>query len=70
VVEIKEAMLLITLRPLTQFPLHFADIHQRFLRVNIRLPLLWNSDKLRPFAVWLAFPTSDYYGRSDAHLGL
>ena len=40
-VEIKEAVLLISLRPLTQLPLHFADIHQRFLRVDIRLPLLW-----------------------------
>ena len=24
---------------------------------------------LSPFAMWLAFPTSDYYGRSDAHTG-
>jgi len=37
-----------------------------------------NPNKLRPFALWLAFPTSDYYGRSDAqashwwtaHLGI
>ncbi len=28
--------------------------------------LHWNPDELAPFAMWLAFPASDYYGASDA----
>jgi len=27
---------------------------------------LWPSRHLRPFAMWTAFPSSDYYGRSVA----
>jgi len=32
----------------------------------IRLIRTRNSDELPPFALWPAFPTSDYYGGSDA----
>lgn len=27
---------------------------------------LGTPERLRPFAMWTAFPSSDYYGRSDA----
>src|SRR5262249_40626805 len=38
----------------------------QFSHVGTRLPLLGYSEKLPPFALWSVFPTSDYYGGSDA----
>jgi hypothetical protein len=50
----------------TKFPLQFTDIHWGFSRVSIRLVCFGNSVKLAPFPLWLAFPTAEYYGASDA----
>jgi hypothetical protein len=48
VIQIKEAMFFGLRRPLTQFPVHFTDIHLGFPCVTTRLLCTRNSDKLAP----------------------
>jgi hypothetical protein len=46
--------------------LHFADIHGYDSAFLVGYLCSDISDKLPPFALWPVFPSSDYYGGSDA----
>ena len=51
----------------TEQPLHFADIHGYDSATwLLGYFCLGPSDELPPFPLWPAFPTSEYYGGSDA----
>jgi hypothetical protein len=47
--------------------LHFIDFHG-YIPATLAFDYLCSDvpNKLPPFALWPAFPTSDYYGGSDA----
>jgi hypothetical protein len=48
-------------------PWHFADIHgYGSATLTFGYLCIDTPDRLPPFALWPAFPTSDYYGGSDA----
>ena len=47
--------------------MHFADIHgYHSATLALGYLCLGPSDELPPFPLWPAFPTSEYYGGSDA----
>ena len=50
--------------------MHFADIHGSLsATLTPGYLCIGTPDRLPPFAVWLAFPTADYYGGTDADCG-
>src|SRR2546426_325285 len=63
VVEVFKLIVLFPLSLQTQCPLCFADIHK--LRPESAIPFR-APNKLASFAMYVAFPRSDYYDASDA----
>ena len=62
-----ELALLVLSVPQAELPLPFADVHENFIpRWHPATSAREVSGRLPPFALWPAFPTSDYYGGSDA----
>jgi hypothetical protein len=68
-------------RPLTEFPLHFIDIHGSILPCSRQLPLLQKSSRAKGLRhwgrllllvpiVWTAFPSSDYYALTATFRGI
>src|SRR5262249_22885410 len=60
----------ITLELVTFFRFHSYALWPVRTSSNLLLPFYWKDvDFLASFAAYLAFPSSDYYDASDAHIG-
>jgi hypothetical protein len=65
-VEIAELVVRFLLSLPTEPSLHFADVHGLHIHHIFGYLCSETPNRLPSFALWLAFPTSDYYDGSDA----